>query len=107
MMRKLVSGVCLSAMGALCLSAVLSAAAEAPVAEAAMAGDKATVRTLLKQGMDVNAAQGDGMTALHWAVYKDDLEMARMLIQAGADLKVKTRVGAITPLLMAATHGNA
>ena len=107
MLRKLVSGVCLSAMGALCLSAVLSAVAEAPVAEAAMAGDKATVRALLKQGMDVNAAQGDGMTALHWAARQGDVELAQMLLYAGANVRATTRLGMYTPLIMAAQVGNA
>ncbi|NIP82827.1 MAG: ankyrin repeat domain-containing protein, partial [Gemmatimonadetes bacterium] len=38
-----------------------------PVADAAQRGDVEEVRTLLRGGADVNAAQGDGMTALHWA----------------------------------------
>ena len=33
-----------------------------------------------KQRADVNAPQADGMTALHWAVYHDDLEMAELLL---------------------------
>ena len=40
------------------------------------------VRALLKKGADVNAAQGDGMTALHWAAMKGDAELAQMLIYA-------------------------
>ena len=48
---------------------VLMAAAplNTPVAQAAMRGDEDAVRGLLKEGADVNAAQGDGMTALQWA----------------------------------------
>ncbi len=107
MTRKLVSGIGLSAMGAFCLSAVLSGAAASPVAEAAMAGDKAAVRALLKQGIDVNAAQGDGMTALHWAARQGDVELAQMLLYAGANVRATTRLGAYTPLLMAAQVGNA
>jgi len=107
MRRRLFSGVCVSAISALCLSAVLAAAAAAPVAEAAMAGNKETVRALLKQGMDVNAAQGDGMTALHWAARQGDVEIAQMLLYAGANVKASTRLGGYTPLLMAAQVGHA
>ena len=68
------------------LSAVLIAAPAAPVADAAMEGDRDAVRALLKQAADVNAAQGDGMTALHWAAMKDDAELAQMLLFAGANV---------------------
>ena len=81
------------------------AAAEAPVAEAAMAGDKEAVRALLKQGVDVNAAQGDGMTALHWAARQGDVELAQMLLYAGANVKAMTRLGGYTPLIMASQIG--
>ena len=46
------------------------------VADAVMKGDAAAVRRLVQQKADVNAPQVDGATALHWAVYRDDLEMA-------------------------------
>ena len=42
-------------------------AVNAPVADAAARADVEEVRRLLRHGADVNAAQGDGMTALHWA----------------------------------------
>ncbi len=79
---------------------------EAPVADAAMRGDVETVRVLLRQGEDVNAAQGDGMTALHWTARSGEASMAEMLIYAGANLETHTRVGAYTPLLVAARSGN-
>ncbi len=91
------------AMGVLCVAA----SDESRVADAAMNGDKAAVRTLLKQGLDVNAAQGDGMTALHWAARQGDAETARMLIYAGANVKAATRLGAYTPLFMASQLGHA
>ena len=59
-------------VAALCVSALLNAAASASVADAAERGDKDGVRALLKQAADVNAAQADGMTALHWAASRDD-----------------------------------
>jgi len=78
-----------------------------PVADAAMAGDLETVRGLLQQGVDVNAAQGDGMTALHWAALSGDLDLAKMLLYGGANVKASTRLGAFTPLLLASKGGQA
>ena len=92
---------------ALALSAWVNAAGPAPVAEAAMKRDQEAVRTLLKNGEDVNAAQGDGMTALHWAARHGDLELTQMLLYAGANVKAATRLGGYTPLLMAADQGHA
>ena len=57
-------------------------AADLRLVEAAKGGGKAAVRSLLKQRVDVNAAQPDGATALSWAAYQDDLEMAGLLITA-------------------------
>src|SRR5271166_3179512 len=91
----------------LCTVAMLAAAADTRLADAAEQGDREAVRSLLKQKADVNGAQGDGSTALHWAAYKDDLEMAKLLLAAGANVKAATRIGAITPLFMACKNGNA
>ncbi len=77
------------------------------VADAAMQGDRTGVKALLQQGSDVNAAQGDGMTALHWAAMKNDAELAQMLVYAGANVRATTRLGANTPLVIAARNGNA
>ena len=87
--------------------ALSRAAAESPVADAAMRRDIAKLRQLIKQGADVNAAQGDGMTALHWAASHGDVDEARMLISAGARLDVVTRNGNYTPLHLAAKTGKA
>ena len=102
-MRRLIS---LSALIALVLAVTIHAAA-APVADAAMAKDRETVKTLLKNGADVNAAQGDGMTALHWAARNGDAELTQMLLFAGANVKATTRLGGYTPLMMAAEQGEA
>jgi ankyrin repeat protein len=96
-----------SAIGALCLSVLLGAAAPASLVDAAMQGNKDAVRQLLKQGADVNSAQGDGMTALHWAVQKGDVELVQTLLYAGANLRATTRIGGYTPLLIASKSGSA
>jgi uncharacterized protein len=92
----------------LCLPLLLRAAAgPAPVADAAQAGDREAVKALIRQAVDVNAAQGDGMTALHWAALNDDAELTRMLLYAGANVRAATRINAYTPLLLAARAGHA
>ena len=69
--------------------------------DAAKRGDVAAVRSLLKQGADPNAAQGDGLTALHMAAQEGNLDLAKVLIGAKANVDAKTRLGAYTPLHLA------
>jgi ankyrin repeat protein len=88
-------------------SAWLQAAAAAPVAEAVMQGDVTALRRQLAAGADVNAAQGDGMTALHWAATKGRADLATMLLAAGARPAATTRLGGFTPLHLAARAGSA
>ncbi len=90
-----------SVFAALSLATAL-AAASSPVADAAMRGDREAVQQLLRKGGDVNAAQGDGMTALHWAALKGDGPLTEMLIYAGANIRATTRLGGYTPLHLAA-----
>ena len=85
---------------------IMASVADTRVADAAMRGDRDAVRALLKQGVDVNVAQGDGMTALHWAAYRDDTELAQMLTLAGANVGAITRINGMTPLFLAAQNGN-
>lgn len=103
-----ITGLTVSAIAALWLTALMQAAAiSTPVADAAMQGNRDAVRTLLKDGADVNSAQADGMTALHWAATKDDVDLATILLYAGANLRATTRLGGYTPLLLASKSGHA
>lgn len=77
-----------------------------PVADAAMQRDKAAVDRLLQAGADVNSAQADGATALHWAAYHGDAELAKRLLDAGADPAAANRNGS-TPMWLAASRGEA
>jgi uncharacterized protein len=92
-------------VGLLLLCTTLAAGAGSDVADAAMKGDTAAVRRLIAQKADVNVPQVDGATALHWAVYRNDLDVADLLIRAGAEVKRANREGT-TPLAMAALYGN-
>ncbi len=76
------------------------------VANAAMDGEAAKVRSLIATGADVNVPQGDGMTALHWAAERGDAALVNALLAAKASVKATTNVGNYTPLHVAAKTGN-
>jgi uncharacterized protein len=94
----------LLALCALCISAPALAASD--VADAVMQQDPARVQALLGKSADVNAAQADGTTALHWAAYHADPAIVRQLLAAGANPSAHTDTG-ITPLSLACEAGNA
>jgi ankyrin repeat protein len=87
-------------------AASAAAAGDTRIADRARQGDAAGVRALLSKQADVNAAEPDGMTALHWAAKRDDIAMGETLVAAGANPNAATRYG-ITPLALAATNGSA
>jgi ankyrin repeat protein len=82
------------------------AAGEPPLIAAARDGNLASVRALLAQRADANAAAPDGSTALLWATHHSDSDMARALIAAGAKVDTANRFG-VTPLLQASRSGDA
>jgi ankyrin repeat protein len=94
--------------GGLFITALLSSAAgDTRLADASQQDDVAAVSSLLSQKVDLNEAQGDGMTALHWAASNDDLKLVQMLLAAGASVKAETRMGGVTPLFLACKNGDA
>ncbi len=90
-------------------SAVADAGADTgrpPLVAAAKNGDRTALRGLLQQHPDVNAADGDGTTALHWASHRDDLDSTGLLLRAGANVNAANALGA-TPLWLACQNGSA
>ncbi|MBM63529.1 MAG: hypothetical protein CL484_11335 [Acidobacteria bacterium] len=82
-------------------------AVDAPIADAAMNRDREAIEALLATGNEINAAQGDGMTGLHWAATNGDLHITELLLAADANLGATTRLGAHTPLHVASRAGHA
>jgi ankyrin repeat protein len=76
-----------------------------PIVDAARNTDKDAVRALLQKKVDVNAAEPDGTTAMHWASYRDDVDSADLLIRAGANVNAANDLGA-TPLWTASLNGS-
>ncbi len=90
----------------LCFYTAAAAAERPPLIDAARNADTAAVKTLLQKKIDVNLAEGDGATALHWASYRDELEIADLLLRAGANVNAANDLGA-TPLWLAAQNRSA
>ncbi len=97
---------------AICAVHVSSAGADSPplpdssLADAAERQDDRALQILLNENSNVNAAQVDGMTALHWAVYHDSVALTEKLLDAGAAVSAKNRYG-VQPLTIACMNGNA
>lgn len=89
-----------------CVAGVSAGNADLRLIEAIQDQDHEAVRALLTQKVDVNAAEEDGATALHWAVVRDDVEVVAALLRAGADANAANDYG-VTPILLACTNRNA
>jgi uncharacterized protein len=97
MHRLIILGLSVLAIGA--------ADSRPPLVEAARRSEGAVLRALLQKGVNVNAAEADGTTALHWASYRDDIESAGLLIRAGAKVNAANDLG-VTPLWTASLNGS-
>src|SRR5262245_16268058 len=94
MLKKLSrSCVVAGALAVVLAGASVASAAGLPLVDAAKSADRNALRQLLQQKADVNAAEGDGTTALHWASYRDDIESADLLIRAGAKVNAANDLG--------------
>lgn len=103
MQIKIASGI-LSAV--ITLVAASSAHPDSLIADAAEDNDLKRIMLLLRQSEDETAAQPDGTTALHWAVYHDNTEMAAFLLAAGCEVNATNDYG-VPPLALACTNANA
>ena len=89
----------------ICVTAITASAADLSLIKAVRNMDGAVVRSLLQQGVDVNATEPDGATALHWAARMDDVETAELLIRSGAKADAPNRYS-VTPLALACINGS-
>jgi ankyrin repeat protein len=100
MHSRIIGGLLLLSLG------LATSALAASLVDAAEQHDRASVRALLETGADVNLAQVDGTTALHWAAFHDDAELVALLLRAGAEVNAANRYG-VPPLAQACINGNA
>ena len=86
---------------ALCCAAVFypfPAQSGDAIHKAAYKGRIERVKTLLKNGVDVDERDSFGGTALHAAMFQDDIEVIRLLIEAGYDVDAQGTSNGFTPL---------
>lgn len=95
-----------AALGMVLGAVSLSAAGEnLRLVDAVKQGNFTAAKALIAQKTNVNAAEPDGMTALHWAVRANDLPTVQLLVRAGANVNAASRYG-MTPIIFAAENGD-
>ncbi len=88
-----------------CVAAAGIQANGALIVEAVRTRDAAQVQALIRQKVDLNAAEPDGTTALHWAAHANDAAMVQQLLRGGARPNVANVYG-ITPLALACLNAS-
>lgn len=102
MLRKFGSALLLALV-----TAVGASAGDLSLVDAVTNGDEAAVRAALRRpGVNVNATEADGSTALHYAADRGEVRLVDALIAAGANVKAQNRYG-VTPLSVAVERGSA
>ncbi len=86
-------------------SVALAAGSDLRLVAAAKEQNKAVIRALLKEGVDVNSAATDRATALHWAAHWDDVEIVDLLLKARANVNAANDHG-VTPLDLASENAS-
>lgn len=107
MQRKAVISMLVLTPALLAAAAATVSYPDARLPEAVKGGNRAEVEKLLREHVPVNSAEGDGTTALHWAAYDDNLDLAKILLNAHADVNATTRIEALTPLELSCRNGDA
>ncbi len=82
----------------------------APVEEAFLRviirNEQEDIQLTLKQGMGAEALSANGLSALHLAIQYRRLEVARLLLQAGANPEARYPLSGETPLIRAARNND-
>jgi ankyrin repeat protein len=90
---------------ALVVVAIADVALAGPLVDAVKRRDADEVRALLADKVDVNAREGDGSTALHWAVDSADAGLVDLLLAAGARADIANDLG-VMPLHLASANAS-
>lgn len=69
-------------------------------------GEEAVVRMLLDSGVDIEAKDGSGWTALHCAAHRGQEPVVRLLLERGANKEERTDRGSTALLLATVKRGN-